>query len=426
MLGNLLTVTDNGGNQTRMAYDNLGRKITMHDPDMGDWVYSYDANGNLKMQTDARGQIIRYWYDGLNRLTYKDFPEVGIHVITNTYDEAWSENPKGRLTTMADPSGQTKYYYDPLGRTKKVTKRVDNYDYTVQYAYDGLGRLQYLTYPDNDVVRYIYNTGGNLAQVADAGVVNYAAYSRYNAFGQPGRVTFRNGVTTDYTYVLSNNRLLTILTSKSGQPNLLDLSYGYDNVGNITGITDNAAHTQPPLVDDKATYTYGAQPHAVAQDTTNGITYSYDSNGNMTSDGAKTIQYNCDNMPVSITSGGITTSIVYDGGNSRVKKTYGSGTATTYIGKLYECNGTTCAKYIFANGQKIAHKVGTSDIVYYHPDHLGSTSAVSNTSGVKVEDAQYYPFGEKRLEYGTTPMSHKYTGQEFDASSNSATTFYLP
>ncbi|GJL61397.1 MAG: hypothetical protein NPIRA04_00510 [Nitrospirales bacterium] len=37
-LGNLLTLTDALGNQSTMAYDTLSRKISMHDPDMGNWT----------------------------------------------------------------------------------------------------------------------------------------------------------------------------------------------------------------------------------------------------------------------------------------------------------------------------------------------------------------------------------------------------
>jgi len=40
---------------------------------MGGWSYVYDANGNLIKQTDARGKIIEFTYDELNRLTGKEY-----------------------------------------------------------------------------------------------------------------------------------------------------------------------------------------------------------------------------------------------------------------------------------------------------------------------------------------------------------------
>jgi len=51
-----------------------------------------------------------------------------------------------------------------LGRTKKITRRIDNVLYTTQYAYDGIGRLSTLTYPDSDTVIYRYNTGADVNQ----------------------------------------------------------------------------------------------------------------------------------------------------------------------------------------------------------------------------------------------------------------------
>ncbi len=56
---------------SRYTYDDLGRKTTMTDPDMGSWSYSYDAVGNLTKQTDAKSQAIEFDYDKLNRLTRK-------------------------------------------------------------------------------------------------------------------------------------------------------------------------------------------------------------------------------------------------------------------------------------------------------------------------------------------------------------------
>ena len=159
--GNLIKLTDDHGNQTTMAYDTLGRKLTMNDPDMGIWSYSYDANGNLTSQTDAKGQTVTFIYDYLNRVTMKDYP-VGTDT-TYAYDEAFSTNPKGMLTTLTDSTGNTKYYYDELGRTVKTIKTVGSTSYTTETTYDALGRTKSVTYPDTETVNYTYDTGGNLS-----------------------------------------------------------------------------------------------------------------------------------------------------------------------------------------------------------------------------------------------------------------------
>lgn len=68
---NIQTIVDTLGNKTTTTHDTLGRKIAMHDPDMGDWSYTYDPTGNLKTQTDAKGQVVTFVYDPLNRIKTK-------------------------------------------------------------------------------------------------------------------------------------------------------------------------------------------------------------------------------------------------------------------------------------------------------------------------------------------------------------------
>jgi RHS repeat-associated protein len=396
-LGNLRFVTDAKGNQTEMRYDTLGRKTFMHDPDMGDWTYTYDGNGNLATQTDAKGQVIRFAFDALDRPMSKDYPK-GIDPIY-TYDEPTSTYGKGRLTTMSDASGTTKYFYVLLGRTSKTVKTVDGKPYQIEAIYDGLDRIKTLKYPDNETVTYTYDTGGNLLQAG-----GYATYTGYNASGQPQTVTFGNNVITKYSYYNSNNRLYSITTTTPSQLTLVNLKYLYDNKGNIQSITDSVHGTVPHGFTGQTYSLYSGKAHAFG---ISGSIFQYDANGNMTSDGQRTITYDYENMPKTI-NGDI--SFVYDGMGSRVKKITPTLTRL-YIDKLFTCDGVACAKYIYAGDTRIALKDATQTY-YYHPDHLGSTSAVT---GSKVEDITYDPFGEISSDTGTIRVSHLYTSQELDS-----------
>jgi RHS repeat-associated protein len=104
-----------------------------------------------------------------------------------------------------------------------------------------------------------------------------------------------------------------------------------------------------------------------------------------------------------------------DYSGQRVKKTY-AGATTVYIGKLYECTGGTCTKYIFAGDNRIAMKTG-STVYYYHTDHLGSSSVMTDSLGAKHDEMYYYPYGKMRPDsYIDINPKHKFTGQELDGT----------
>ena len=267
-----------------------------------------------------------------------------------------------------------------------------------------------------------------------------------------------NGVTTTYTYDSQNYRLTTLKTVR-GTTTLQTLGYTFDNGGNVTGITDSRHGNQTFSYDalDRLTgatnsttggygtisytynqignlltnsqvgsYTYNAsgtsstRPHAVTQTGTGAtaVTYSYDANGNLSGGGGRTLTWDAENRPTQIVKGGVTTTFVYDGDGGRVKKTV-QGTTTVYIGQLYVCVGTACEKLIYAGTQRVAMvQVNGGSISYFHGDHLGSTSVLTDSTGTEEEHNSYEPYGDIHTHTGTADVAYKYTGQERDASTD--------
>jgi RHS repeat-associated protein len=169
-------------------------------------------------------------------------------------------------------------------------------------------------------------------------------------------------------------------------------------------------------------YTYGssAHKHAVTS-TSNGNSYSYDANGNMTRRTVGrvtyTLTYDAENRLVGITQGGNFLALyTYDGDGNRVKAWVISGNLTTaYIGNYFEWSGLTSSmkKYYYASGQRVAMRTGTinSTLNFLLGDHLGSTSLTTDSSGVRTAELRYYPWGGSRYTYQTTPTTYRYTGQ---------------
>ena len=186
VLGNLISVTDARNNVTTIAYDRLNRKVSMNDPDMGNWSYGYDTNGNLIWQKDAKTQVISFKYDALNRLLNKtdgitngplnNFPNLAPRAptfnVTYNYDSGKQDFGQGRLGGVMYDNGQAGFTYDEMGRETASAKAIGGVTYNVNRQYDALNRIKQLQYPDNVPVQYLYNQAGQIDGVVDPGVVN--------------------------------------------------------------------------------------------------------------------------------------------------------------------------------------------------------------------------------------------------------------
>ncbi len=373
--------------------------------------------------------------------------------VTFTYDTG--TNGKGRRSTMADLAGSETYTYDALGRRSSVTRITDGVAYTTQSTYTSLGQPATVAYPDGEVVTYAYDAGGQVSAMTGSTGGTYVAGITYDAAGQVLQLTYGNGAVRTHTYQPTTLRLASLVTTKDGTT-LQSFSYSYDNVGNITTLTDTRtpANTQTFTYDPldrlesatgpygshsysynpigniltKAgvTYTYGAtaqtcnrlMPHAVTS-TSDGKSYTYDCNGNMLSDGERTLTWDADNKPVAITRTGVgTTTFAYSGDGARVKKAGPAGTIR-YAGGLEDhVTDQVQVKHIMAGSLRVATRVvgGPNAGTYFtHGDHLGSLNVLTNSQGVEVQGLTYLPFGETHTNQGSVDFhQRRYTGQEQD------------
>jgi RHS repeat-associated protein len=457
---NLTKVTDSQGNITQIWYDSAGRKLRMDDPDMGVWTYEYDVLGNLIKQTDAKNQILEFQYDALNRLTGKQAN--GQTLVTYIYDDATKDNCVGRLSKIIDQSGSTEFFYDKFGREIKSTKTVGITPYTVERAYDVMDRLLTLKYPDDASVSYSYDPNSGLLEKVfsvDGGLstVDYVKDITYSAQGQIKAIQYGNGTNTNYTYG-QDLRLARIHTNNGQSTNLHDLNYIFDKNANITTLTDNLRSdirtysyddldrlTQAQNVpspqggntnfnyqydsignmtykSDVGVMSYGvnAGPHAVT--TAGGYNYSYDANGNMVTGKDKILEYDAENRLKSVVCGSTTVDYIYDGDGGLVKQSSvnaSQASSTTYIGSLYEVDTSgIIKKYIYAGSQKVCSVnwlTGEPDnrqTYYYHGDHLGSSSIITDENGSQVSHYEYTPYGSIARTEGSDNTRYKFTGKQ--------------
>ena len=152
--------------------------------------------------------------------------------------------------------------------------------------------------------------------------------------------------------------------------------------------------------------------------------FTYDSNGNMLSDGEYVYEYDAQNMLKRVKSGNSTVEQYwYDSTGNRVKKTQylaGGGNRTTYYpSSSYETlvDETGVAhntKYVFANGERLVEFDENNTKKVYLDDHLGSSSVVVSATGQVLDRLAYYPFGD--IKSGGSNTKYGYNSKELDST----------
>jgi RHS repeat-associated protein len=375
-IGNQLTQTDANTNQTAYDYDAMNRRVSRRLPDGRTESYTnYDFTGNLTGKTDFAGNGFTYGYrpsDDL--LTSVTGP--GVNLGTG-YDSFL------RRQSMSDPTGNTTFTYDERDRMASQTSPIGWGSLTFTYLYGGQVNTVVSGNQNGNNLTYEYD-GLNRPATIEDGIKTTTI--GYDGVGNLIDEVMPNGVTMSYTvdslnrvtgvtligpsgllggyaYTLgpSGNRIaetettgrqvawtpddLYRLTGEaiSGDASVNgSIGYAYDPVGN----RDTRTSTVAPIPTQTFTGDYTSadllQP-----------TFSYDQNGNQTSDSlGRTYTYNALNQLTQVTGTGINVSYLYDGDGLRVQKTnHLTGVTTNYLWDRNNLTGYPQVSEELQNGQ---------------------------------------------------------------------------
>jgi len=332
VLGNVIKVVERDGDagdilsSSTASYDSHGWKTSSSDPDLGSYRYCYDSNGNLLWQEDPKRQLISFEYDPLNRVVKKELPD-GSSVFYK-YDQG--SNGVGRLSSRSfTGSGVTEQFsYDELGRVVRTVQAVESkdlgrYSYATESTYDLIGNVLKVTYPDGEVVTNDYDGLGRLVKVSGKDI--YVSDISYTPQGEVKAIVRGDGTTATYEYD-SKNRRLTHLSSP-----ILSYSYDYYPSGNIktwrgfsggrdlTFSYDDFYRLKAVSGFYTASYKYDKLWRMVAKEEggateitfssdfplhapkkVSGVDFQYDADGNLLSDGTRTIAWDAENRPVQV------------------------------------------------------------------------------------------------------------------------------
>ena len=433
-------ITDAKGSVTSYVNNGLDNLLKLISPDSGTHNYTaYDANGNLLSQADAKGQLVSYSYDALNRpKTINYSGDAGSNTIF-TYDSG--SNAVGRLTKVQTANSSNSYYYDARGNTLSDVQRIAGADYTIGYGYDKADNLTNIVYPSKAQVAYIY-TSGQLSKILVNGKainVTHLPFGPINNIEFPNGVSEKIGYNTDYSIKSINVSNDLMNREYSYYPNGdikaitgVNTGYDYDQLSSLTK-ADNQAYTndkvsnrtQATISGTTTTYTIatGSNRLDTSKVGTVETKYDYDSAGNMIKAGSSNYVYDGLNRLKSVTldtakNGDTLATYQYNAYSQRILKDV-DGKQTIFIynsaGQLleeYNKAQNTTRDYVYADGMLVAIMENGIN-VYVITDHLNAPQMLLDSTGRNIWSATYDAFGKATIT-GNLKLNLRADGQYND------------
>jgi len=235
--GNIHSETDAEGIETTYEYDALNRLVAISYPDTSqDILYSYDqglyGTGHLSGMSSNGGDYV-FSYDALGNLISEN-SQIGGH----SYSSSYTYNQSGQITSITYPGGRTvDYTYNSTGNITRVTTSLSGATVTIadNISYLPYGPLQHLEYGNSIVYDAVYDQMYHMTGQTAGSILN-RGYT-LNAIGNVTAVTdnLASGNNQSFSYDSLNR-----LTSESG--NYGSIAYGNDKAGNrlsttVSGVT---------------------------------------------------------------------------------------------------------------------------------------------------------------------------------------------
>lgn len=478
-LGQLVKVTDALGGITSLTYDSHGNLIQVTDPenrsvwfehngngqivaeerrptsgDISRRTYQYDIDGNLSAELTPNGEKIVYGYNAGGELTsVTEYPSESASAPSQLTEMGYSA--LGQVTSYDDGQTSGSYTYNELGQLKTATTNYGPFSKSISYTYDAVGKIASYTNPENVTYTYSYDANGQITSIniPGAGALGFTDYH----WTRPTRITLPGGSVIQRQYD-GLQRLATNTVLDPAQQALMNISYGYDAVGNILDrSTEHGAYSYG--YDSLYRLTSSAYPSAEDE------TFEYDGVGNRTrhNDGSAwqyndanqliqsasaTYKYDSNGHVITKTEGSQSWHYIYDESERLVRIEHGDGAVlATYAYNPFgyrmwkEVDGNRT--YFFYNHQGMVGEYSSSgelakeyhylpystwmtaplfqrvsgSVHYYLNDHLGTPKQLVNTSGQVVWEARYNAFGKAAVTKDAVSNNLRFPGQYYDAES---------
>jgi len=457
---------------TRYHYDSWGRMLTMTYPDGEVVTYTYSYGGNLKTMYGDKGTA---HYDYVTDITYNDFGQRSRIDYGNGTRAAYTYDVLHRLSLLRSVSSSgtmqiIKYTQDGVGNITEVYNGASaigplGRTYTNSHHYDALNRLTQSANSDNSYdILMEYSPSGRIAHKTATYSATYSAnadlyygYCDGNQPHAPKRVFNQNDNTL--------NELMWDIAGNLGQVNTA-IDQIYNDTRFLFWTEDNRLHT----VADNNWHSYYAYDHTgertlkltgknsvidvnadimMTSSILDAVTL-YPSPYVVLSNTGYTKHYyaGSDRLCARIGGGGIVELVQDDRLIDRAEMLFQNCLNESLNRQLSGDDPECIHSFEFESGSlrnpieeapsmlNTTAKVDLSDflpeieyystannpepdVYYYHADHLGSASWITDASGIPLQHLQYLPFGESFINQRATGSSYNerftFTGKEKDS-----------
>ena len=420
-------------------YDTWGRTLSITYPDKERVSYAYDFGGNLKSVSSAKNGNDKSLVDSIR---YDKFGDRTAVYFGNGTTQHYSYNPTSRR--LGNLQGRTSanalmqdiiYEYDAVGNVTKTDNAAVAIGtlggpYSCAYTYDHLNRL----------------TATNCQQ----GNVGYTEQRTYLDDGRIATYDL-NGTRRGYSYNATQPHTLSNIHTLPNRASDVLFSFAWDAKGNMTA-QNSQGGSQRAMLWDERNRMQGMVDNAASGSAAH---YVYDAQGersfkltgysNHTGSGETSETYVSLDEPTLYASPYLTATATgytkhYFAGTERLASAIGNG-GLADIGQPIVDGDVLADKRrerdtllrrvmspypLRINRNRLDTLYGltrpdtTAELTYFfHPDHLGSASWITDLSGQPVQHLQYKPFGGDYIDQQVpgTDYSERYrfTGKERDA-----------
>ena len=253
-------------------------------------------------------------------------------------------------------------------------------------------------------MNYTWDNANRLTQITQGSATVTIGYDNAN---RRTSLTLPNGIVAAYGYDAASR--VTSITYTQGQTTIGNLTYTYDANGRRTSMGGSLARVNLPAAVSSATYNANNQ-----LTNWNGTTLTYDLNGNLTNDGATGYTWDARNRLSAFGS----TSFAYDSFGRRTLNPTGKSFVYDGLNTVEELSGSTVTANLLTGlgVDEIFTRTDSAGVRNFLTDALGSTLALTDSSGTTQTQYTYEPFGKTTSGGASNTSTFQYTGRENDGT----------